>query len=88
MRYAESVTFLTTVNPNKPAFEVPELIANALDVRSGSPISVIITRPTGKLLYQGAARLTSGTEVCSGDAIKPLTRGEQIRVWISRRSES
>ncbi len=88
MRYAESVTFLTTVYSSKRAFEVPKPIAKALDVKSGSPISVSITRLTGEFLYHGPARLTSDTEVCSGDAVKPLTQGEQIRVWITRRPES
>ncbi|SPF47563.1 hypothetical protein SBA1_750022 [Candidatus Sulfotelmatobacter kueseliae] len=84
MRYAESVTFLTTVYHSKPAFEVPKLIARALGVKSRNPNSVSITRPTGELLYHGLARLTSDFEVCSGDAIKPLTQGEAIRVWITR----
>jgi hypothetical protein len=70
----------------KPAFSVPSKTIKALNFRGQNKDVFIIVRRQldDSLIYRGPARLTSGPEICSGNAIKKLTPGERIRVSIRR----
>ena len=81
-----TVSFLTAVYSSKPAFDVPKDVAKVLGVGNKSRVVINVIGPNGAPVYYGPARLTSGTEVCSGPARTALKKllGKQITVWVSQ----
>jgi hypothetical protein len=63
-------------------FHVPWRTARLLNVWSKDTVDLQIRRPKGKLVYRGLGRLTSGTEIRTGKAVRRLRRGETITVTI------
>jgi hypothetical protein len=77
-------TFSARVYNCLRGFQVPWPIAKQLGVWSTRKknVDVVIKRGRGHV-YSGPARLTSGTEIRSGKAVKQLKCGESITVTIS-----
>lgn len=77
-------TFSARVYNCLRGFQVPWPIAKQIGVWSTrkKDVDLVIKRGRGRV-YCGPARLTSGTEIRSGKAVKRLKCGERIRVTIS-----
>lgn len=82
--YMRSLTRLVRVWNCMRAFQVPREVMNSLGLWSKRTAVRITIRRRGRVLYKGLARLTSGSEVRSGNAVKGLRVGEQIVLTVSR----
>ena len=60
-------------------FQVPVPFAQQLGIGDRNNVNIEIRRQSA-IVYRGQARLTSGTEIRSGDAVKKLRPGEWITV--------
>ncbi len=80
----KSLTRLIRVWNCMRAFQVPREVMNSLGLWNKKDAVRITIRRRGRILYKGLARLTSGSEVRSGRAVKRLRVGEQIIVTVSR----
>ena len=79
-----SLTRLIRVWNCMPAFQVPREVMNSLGLWNKRNAVRITIRKRGHVLYKGLARITSGSEVRSGEAVKRLRLGEQIVLTVSR----
>jgi len=79
----QQCTFQARVYNCMRGFQVPWPIARSLRVWGGNTLQLVIKRGK-RSVFKGRARLTSGTEVRSGAAVKGLRKGELIRVIASR----
>jgi hypothetical protein len=79
-----SLTRLIRVWNCMRAFQVPREVMNSLGLWSKRDAVRITIRRRGHVLYKGHARLTSGSEVRSGNAVKGLRVGELIALTVSR----
>jgi|SRR5579864_5749781 len=82
-----SVSFHTDVYDSRPWFQIPRAVTRLLGVKSGDPIAVGISKPTGEMIYHGLAKIDSGTEIYMAHIGKLLTKGAEIRVSVSRTPE-
>ena len=82
-----SVTFAVDTYESKQGLNVPKDIVALLGLKSDNndrDIALTVASPTGNIVFHGIGRLTSGTEICSGDAIKNLPLHERVIVTASR----